>query len=214
MNPDDAKREVLIRFLYKRHKTAPGVKATAIGQRDLQREMKKVSGMKQSDVVHNLDYLVQVGWVVQVVNPRAITTPSGMHVSSEQVLYKISAVGIEHMEAATAYVQPASLQRVNITNINGVTVVGDGNVVSTRYADVPALLDRVEAAIAATKEISEDQRLDALSDIGTMRSLMAKPTPDRGIIEKVFASLAKLADVATLAPLVSELAARVLPLPT
>src|ERR1700722_20581479 len=98
MNADDEIRDQIIRFLYERHKSSKSIAKLPIGIRDLQSEMKSSYGLKQHQVSSNLDYLVQAGWVKEVVKERNFTTSSGMELSQEQVKYKISAVGINHFE--------------------------------------------------------------------------------------------------------------------
>ena len=63
-----------------------------------------------------------------------------MELSREQVKYKISDVGINHLESGTMFKKPQSTSHVNITNIQGVTVVGDGNIVNTSFAEVSEVL--------------------------------------------------------------------------
>src|SRR6266404_7759900 len=103
MNADDERRDRILRFLYERHKTTRGIQKIPIGIRDLQREMKTRFGMKQQEVASNLDYLVQVGWVREVSKERSFKTGKGMEISAEQVKYKISDVGINHLEAGTVF---------------------------------------------------------------------------------------------------------------
>ena len=50
MNPNDDRRDKILRFLYERHQSAKGITAIPIGILDLRREMKKRHGMKQSEV--------------------------------------------------------------------------------------------------------------------------------------------------------------------
>ena len=103
MNPDDDVRDKILRFLYDRHKTTKGITKISIGIRDLQSAMKKAYGFKQNQVSSNLDYLIQVGWVREVIKERSFTTARGMDISQEQVKYKISDVGINHLEAGTLF---------------------------------------------------------------------------------------------------------------
>ena len=62
--------------------------------------------MKQPEVASNLDYLVQVGWVREVTKERSFKTGKGMEISAEQVKYKISDIGINHLEAASVFKKP------------------------------------------------------------------------------------------------------------
>ena len=123
MNPDDDIRDKILRFLYERHKTTKGITKIPIGIRDLQSALKSSYGFKQHEVSSNLDYLIQVGWVKDVVRERSFKTPKGMELSQEQIRYKISDIGINHLEAGTMFRRADSSKNVNITNIHGVTIV-------------------------------------------------------------------------------------------
>jgi len=94
MNPNDDRRDKILRFLYDRHRTAKGITAIPIGIQDLRREMKQQSGMKQSEVASNLDHLIQVGWVRPEVKTRSFVTGGGMVLPREQTKYKIPKWGL------------------------------------------------------------------------------------------------------------------------
>jgi hypothetical protein len=198
-NPDDDVRDKLLRFLYERHKSSKGIGKIAIGIRDLQKEMKARFGLKQADVTSNLDYLIQVGWVREVVRERTFKTKRGMELSQEQVKYKISDIGINHLQAGTMFKRPDSFGSINITNVQGVTVVGEGNVVNANLTDLSRALDELDRAIGAAKELTDAQKLDAVGDLSTIRTQIAKQNPNKQIIKTAWESLQGLATVATLA---------------
>lgn len=195
MNPEDEKRDKILRFLYERHKTARSIQKILIGIRELQSEMKRRHNMSQSDVASNLDYLIQVGWVKQEVQQRSFTTKRQMELSRPQVKYKISDIGINHLEAGTIFRRQDSATRINITNIQGVTVIGDGNIVNTQYTDLARILDEVDQAVARSAELTEEQRLDAASDVATIRAQLAKQQPNKTIIRAAWESLKGIATV-------------------
>jgi len=207
VNPDDERRDQILRFLYERHKTTRGIQKIPIGIRDLQREMKSRVAMKQPEVASNLDYLVQVGWVREVIKARSFKTGKGMQVSSEQTKYKISDVGINHLQAGSMFKKPETTSSINITNVKGVTVVGDGNVVNTQLTDLSRALDELDHAIA-TSRLTDEQKVEAAGDLGTIRTQIAKTKPIRQIIGTAWHSLeavATLAGVADAAQRVGEL---------
>src|SRR5438552_7900133 len=140
MNSDDDTRDKILRFLHERHKTARGIGKIAIGIRDLDKEMKDRYGLKQSEVASNLDYLIQVNWVREVVRERTFKTRSGMELSQEQIKYKISDVGINHLQASTVIKRPESFNSVNITNVQGVTIIVEDNVVNANFTDLSRAL--------------------------------------------------------------------------
>lgn len=196
LNPNDDKRDKILRFLYERHKKSRGIAKIPIGIRDLQSEMKTLHSLSQQDVASNLDYLVQVDWVREVVKERSITTKTGMELSQEQVKYKISDIGINHLESGTLFKNVENSHNINITNVQGVTVIGDGNIVNNEYTDLSRLLDIIEKEIETSKNIDDTQKLDAAGDISTIRTQIAKKNPNKTIIATAWASLKVLATLA------------------
>ena len=161
MNPDDDIRDKILRFLYERHKMTKGITKIPIGIRDLQGALRSSYGFKQHEVSSNLDYLIQVGWVKEVVRERSFKTPKGMELSQEQIKYKISDVGINHLEAGTMFRRADSSKNVNITNIHGVMIVGDGNIVNTQFTDLSRALDDLDQAVSQSADLTDAQKLDA-----------------------------------------------------
>src|SRR6516225_1403526 len=170
MNPNDDRRDRILRFLYDRHQTARGITAIPIGIQELRREMKNRYGMKQAEVASNLDYLIQIGWVKPEVKSRSFVTGKGMVLNREQTKYKISEVGINHLEAASMFKKPQAASQVNITNIQGVTVVGDGNVVNAAFTELSSALDDLDLAIGDSPQLTDEQKLDAAGDISAIRA--------------------------------------------
>jgi hypothetical protein len=211
MNPEDSRRDAILRYLFERHKTTRGIKTIPCGIRDLQKAMKTLHAMSQTEVASNLDYLVQAGWVREVVRERTFKTAKGMELSQEQVKYKISDVGIDHMEAASVFKKPESGTHINITNLRGVTVVGDGNVVNSSFTDLARALDDLDKALAGSG-IEDDRKLEAAADLGTIRSQIGKADPSKSVVATAWASLSKLADVVTLTDAVMRVGALVAPL--
>lgn len=210
MNPDDERRDQILRFLYERHKSARGINKIPIGIRDLQREMKQRHGMKQQEVPSNLDYLMQVGWVREVVRARTFKT-GGMELGREQITFKISDVGINHLEAGSVFKKPETATSINITNIKGVTVVGDGNVVNTQFTDLSKALDELDRALAASG-LSDEQKLDAAGDISTIRTQIAKKNPLKTVVTGAWQSLEHIATAAGVVEAARQVAELIRPL--
>lgn len=75
---------------------------------------------------------------------------------------------------------------INITNINGVTVVGSGNIVNTELTDLSSILSKIEVAITSSNKVSEVEKLNAIADIGTIQSQLSKPEPKKSIIKEAW----------------------------
>lgn len=197
LNPEDKKRDNILRFLYKRHKDTKGITKIPIGIRELQKEMKIQHSMNQKDVSSNLDYLIQVGWVREVVRERTFKTKKGMELSQEQIKYKISDIGINHLEAGTVFKKPQSASQLNITNLKGITIIGDGNIVNAEFTDLSRALDELDNAIASSAQLSDEQKLDAAGDLSTIRTQIAKKNPKSSIIKSAWKSLEAIATFST-----------------
>jgi len=116
--------------------------------------------------------------------------------TQEQVKYKISDIGINHLQAGTMFKKPELTSRVNITNIKGVTIVGDGNIVNTQYADLSRAVDVLDKELGASDKLSDEQKLEAAADLSTIRAQLAKPHPGREIIRTVWRSLEAVSTLA------------------
>lgn len=185
-NPNDAVRDAILRHLYAVHSKAKSPRSAGEGIRDIQKAMKTAAGYKQQDVARNLDYLVQKGWVREGVEARSFQTPRGTTQMSEKVTYKISDVGIDHLEGASTYERTNLRPHINITNVHGVTVVGDGNVVNTDFTDLVRLLDKLKLAVLNSTDLDDRTRLNVAADIDTIETQLQKPEPDKSIVQRAW----------------------------
>ena len=186
---------LILRHLYTRSFKGPesqngqGLKITEL------RQALKPQGLKQQEVASNLDYLVQKGWVREVVEIRTFTTPRGTTQQAEKRTYKISDSGIDRLEAASLYKAAPAGTHINISNIHGVTVVREGNVVNATFTDLSRVLSDAKAAIVAEPQLSDSQKLEAIADIDSLQSQLQKPDPDKSVIQKLWSGVEKVAAV-------------------
>ena len=188
-NRQDVVRDAILRFLYRVHQSARGPKGVGLGVREIQAELRQSGGYKQSEIVANLDYLVQKEWVRLDITERKFQAPGGTLQSSEKRTYKISHLGIDRLERASIYRRKVSETDVNITNINGVTVVGNGNVVNSEFTELDHVLDEMKAGIAECGEMDDSRRLETIADVNTLQSQLQKPRPNLAVIKEVWRAL-------------------------
>jgi hypothetical protein len=172
----------------------------------------KSKGFKQQEVASNLDYLVQKGWVREVIESRSFTTPRGTTQQAERRSYKISDSGIDRIEAASIYERPPMSPHINISNISGVTVVGDGNVVNTSFTDLSRVLSEMRTAVLAEPKLASEQKLDIVADIDGLQAQLQKPRPDGSVIRTLWSGIEKAAAVASLVDLVKTVGELIRPL--
>ncbi len=193
---DDNVRDAILRRLYEVHKNAKSPAKASIGIRELHSALKDSHGFKQQEVGSNLDYLVQKGWVGEVKIARSFTTKRGTQQNSEQVKYKISDIGIDKLQKASMYQRTPNQTGINITNVHGVTVVGDGNVVNTNFTEVSRVLNEIKTRIQESTQILDEQKLSAVADIDTLQAQLQKPEPNRSIIGMLWSGISTAATLA------------------
>jgi hypothetical protein len=206
-NPKDTARDTVLRHLYQVHEHPRGMRVD-VGFRDLASAMKG-KGLNQAATASALDYLEQAGWVARRAEPREFRTARGTVQSSDRVTFKISRVGIDRLERASVYRRP-DVASVNITNVAGVTVNGDHNVVNTRGVDAVHALQELARAIECSG-LANERKLDLIADIGTLETQLAKPHPDRTIVTATWTAVARVADVASLSQVVAAAATSLAP---
>jgi hypothetical protein len=198
--PDEI-RDAILRHLYDVHRRAKSPRSASIGIQDLQRALKAKYGYKQQDVASDLDYLIQKGWAVEVVQERTFQTPGGTTRRAEKITYKISDLGIDHLQGASMYERPDLRPYVNITNVRGVTVVGDGNVVNAGFTDLSRVLKDLRTAVLASMSLNDPTKLNVAADIDTIQTQLQKPEPDRSIMRKAWEGIKAVVTVGELADL-------------
>jgi hypothetical protein len=194
LNPHDATRDAILRQLYVTHEKARSPKTSGLRIMELAQALKP-AGLKLQEVASNLDYLVQKGWAREIIEKRSFTTPRGTTQEAEKRTYKISDLGIDHLEAASLYRRPSLSPHINISNIRGVTVVGDGNVVNTTFTDLSRVLSDVRDAILSEPQLSEDSRLDLIADVDSLQAQLQKPSPNKTVVQKLWSGIERAAAV-------------------
>lgn len=211
---NDAVRDAILRHLYAAHQRAKSPRSTAVRIRDLQRDLKTEHGFRQQEVASNLDYLIQKGWAVEVIEERTFQTPRGTTQQAQKVTYKISDAGIDRLEGASMYQRPDLRPHVNITNLHGITVVGDGNLVNADFTELSRTLTDLRAAVLAAGSLDDETRLNVASDIDTLQTQLQKTTPDRSIIQRAWQGIQVAVTAGELAELIAKAAMLIGPLIT
>lgn len=185
--PDEVRQEILA-YLSARRKKARGLDSLMASSSDIKKAMAK-EGISQNDVVQNLDYLVQHGWVDEKIIKRPYKTPGGFEVPNEKHLFGLSEIGLKYSEGESEFDRTSAFSGINITNISGVTVVGSHNVVRNEFVDVLRTFNRLEGAVKMSDKLSEEQKLNVLADIQTIKNQLSKSQPDKSIVQKAMDSI-------------------------
>jgi hypothetical protein len=211
-NPEDHIRDAILRHLHAVHRSAKSPSKASIGIRDLHSALKTEHGIRQQEVGSNLDYLVQKGWVTEVRIARSFTTKRGTTQNSEQVKYKISDVGLDKLQKASLFQKTPMNTGINITNIHGVTVVGDGNVLNTNFTDLSRALNELKSEFQNNATIDDEQKLDVVADVDTLQAQLQKPQPNSTIIGLLWSGIEQAGKVAGILTVIEKVRSYIQPL--
>jgi len=205
---NDEIREMILRFFYDAHRRASSAKRMRLKISEFKRSFKD-SGIKSSDLLNNLDYLVQTGFIVKEEDTRQITTSKGTFLS-KTVYYKASHTTMDYFNGISKFQKvDKSTPRVDVTNVQGVTniVSGDSNVIiNTQYVDLYKNLDLLSDVILKSASLSNEQKLNHIGEINTIKAQLSKTDPDKSVIRKAWEKLQPLASVAGIGSFVIKVA--------
>jgi hypothetical protein len=202
MNPNDAVRKQILQYFYDRNRAAKsqrGKKGSAVKISDAKRELKIKYGLKQEDVISNLNYLMDRGWVNKTEVQKTVNVRGGT-IPSTVTWYQISARGTDKLEGGSQFEPEERYRGINITATGtNVITLGDGNVVNAKFSELREQLDELKADISSCSALEEKQKLDLTADIETVKDQLAKENPDKTIVAQLWSSIDRLASLAGLA---------------
>ena len=191
---NDEIRKKILEFLDQKRKKARSLKSIQATVTDIKTGLKS-DGISQGEVVTNLDYLVQNGWVREEIESRTFKSAKGFEFPSETRRYRLSDVGVKYIEGDSVFDRSNSFNGINITNMGGVTVVGNNNAVRNEFLDVFRVLDQLENEVKLTDKIEDDQKLSAVSEIRTVKSQLSKPNPNIGTLKAAVSAISFLGSI-------------------
>ena len=214
MNPNDRFRYQILRWFYDRNANATsqyGKKGSASKISDVKKGLKAAFQLTQQQVVSNLTYLIDKGWVNKTESEKTVRVNGGT-VPSKTTWFEISAAGVDKIEGDSAFKYGGKYAGINIhaTGANVITL-GDGNLVNAKHQGLHNELSHLERVLASSV-LDESKKLDTAVDIESIKEQLTKATPDQTIlghlwnrIEQV-AAIGGFADVAAkVAPLIAGL---------
>lgn len=204
-NPNDIIRRQILQYFYDRNAKATsryGKRGSAIKISDVKSELKARHGLSQQQVVSNLTYLIDRGWVKTLEQAKSVVTRAGTTVPSIVTFYEIGAPGIEKIEAKSEFEPVERYPGINIqASGSNVITLGDGNVVNASHRELFQRLTALKGALSSSDQLSDREKLDVVVDIETLKDQLAKPEPDADVAGRLWPKIAKAADVAGLASL-------------
>lgn len=210
-NPNDTIREQMLQYFHDRNANATSVrgkKGSQVKISDVKSELKAHRGLTQQQVISNLTYLLEQGWVTDYEEKKSFTTGGGATVPSTVDWYGISAAGIDLIEGGSSAFKPKDpFLGININAVQSTVQIGDGNYVNAQYQDASVGLEALREAIANSERLDDTAKLSAVSDIDTIKAQLTKPEPDKSIVQAAWSAVEKVGKLAGLGANLASIAA-------
>jgi len=185
----------MLQYFYDRNRNATsarGKKGFSVKISDIRKELKASHGLSQQEVISNLNYLMSQGWIEEEQVAKSVPLPSGTIIPQATSYYKITAAGIDKIEGPGEFTMDRFKGiKIEATGQNIITV-GDGNQVNAQYQDAAGALVELKQAVLQTNVLNEAEKLDAVADIDSIQSQLAKAEPNRTAIQGAWEGLKKL----------------------
>ena len=182
-SPDIVRGDVL-NFLYQKYKKSRSVKKQAATISEIKKSLKQ-KGYKEQEIVGAISFLIDRGWIKEEKEKTKFFI-KGKLTEGEKVTYRISDIGIVHFEGPSKFISQNKFSGINITNISGVTVVGNNNIVRTNYLDLFNSLDELAEVLRSSATLTDEEKADLQSDIETIKSQLGKQNPNKKVITLVW----------------------------
>ena len=196
MNDNDEKRFRALHFLYST-RNMPYVEH--VERNNPYTIVNQFVGMNPSQARNVLQYLENKGFIkIEETDVAMLSQPEKVLATQLQTkkFYRITALGedfIENWKKEESIFRAKSEdnQSMNITNIGGVTVVGNNNIVNAKFGEVYDKLEALKKEILSSSHLSHEEKIGCSSDIETIQSQLAKPSPSKEIIKVAWSAIEK-----------------------
>jgi len=203
-NPEEV-RENLLNYLYYRYKKSRSIKKQSATIGEIKKVLKQ-KGYKESYIVSAITFLKDRGWIKEEKEKTKFFI-KGKLTEGEKTKYRISDIGVVHFEGPSKFFSSERFSGINITNIQGVTVVGNNNIVKNEFIDLFRELEKLGDIIRSNSKFSDKEKADLQSDIETIKNQLGKTEPNKNIIKSAWETIKdKLKDISEVIEPVSKIA--------
>jgi hypothetical protein len=200
LSQDDI-RELILKFLYEKRKKARSLEKIGATITEIKRALKK-HGIKESEIVANLDFLIKNGLIKEVRRKRFLPKQK---FEVETVRFELSDVGLHYFEPPSKFDFVEKFSGLIFENIkDSVIIVGHGNVVYYKFGELYSLLKELELKILLSN-LPEDKKLRYWADIETIKAQIMQEKPDKDIIKKVWERIKDLSAISGFATLIEKI---------
>ena len=199
---NDQIREIILRYLYERNENATSRRGKTTGAAVtisvMRTDLKARDGLTVQQVHSNLTYLLSQGWVEDKPVAKSFTTDQGGVVPSATSYFIITAAGIDRIGGPSVFTRDR-FEGIKIEATGQIIItLGDGNQVNARFQALGEALSELRQAIKDSARLDETQKMELVVDVDTLQAQLARPTPNRPIVQQLWEGIQRAAAVAGL----------------
>ena len=204
-------RRVILQYFFDRNDNATSLRGkhggAAVTISALRADLKSAYGLSRNQVVSNLTYLLSQGWVEEKPVSKTFSTPRGGLVPAVTPYYVITAAGIDKIAGPSEFMRDRFEGiRIEATGQNIITL-GDGNRVNVRFRDLGEALADLRDAVNTHSVLDDSTKMDLAVDISCLQDQLARPQPNKTVVETLWAGIEKTAVAAGLVNAVASVSA-------
>ncbi len=189
---NDQLRELILQYFYHRNSQATsrrGKKGSGVKMKDIKADLKAQHGLVDSQIISNLNYLISQKWVEEETESKTFTT-KGMTFPQKTIFYSITATGIDKIEGPSQFT-PKRFDGINVSATGSVVTIGSGNQINVKFKDAAQALGTLRDQVTQSNELTDGQKLDIVTDIDSIQDQLAKPKPNKSVVELLWKGIEK-----------------------
>jgi hypothetical protein len=167
----------------------------------IQHELRE-KGYEPEEVTKELLYLVGAGRVKKVSESYTYQgwdyeKRKSKPARGKQIYYMISDKGIDFVQGDSKFKRNSLVAGINIGSIQGALVLGENNtvIVNQQHYDIYKSLSELEEAIKTTSNIADEDKIEYLGDVATLKGQVAKKHPNIDVVKLTWSTLTALSTV-------------------
>lgn len=188
MDSEDKARDAILKFLYDFNKE----KSLWLSPQSVAHQLKGL-GFDRHEVARGINFLKDEGFI----NKKAVRSAG---ISFEKII--ISSKGVQLFEKSKF--SRKTFSTISLEGGNNVLVLGDnlGSITQTKGSSIDELNNLIKAV--GKLELSEEEKMNLIGDVETIKSQLIKPNPSKIIIQGAWATISAASNISGAQDLISK----------
>lgn len=174
-------RRAILKLLYDDHVDSGRPKKYQI--LELKRKIKDSLGFTPAEVQHNLEYLIQNGFILKKREP--YPGPQSQRYGTKKTVYKLSTKAMDLFEGESPFSVEGTFGGIVIHGDSNIVQLGYGNVANIQYQDLYRVLEDLKQGVKISEDLPDDEKIYVVSDITAIQTQLVRSDPDRTFLNKL-----------------------------